>query len=54
MVGGVFRHSAIVRESFSSALKKLDPRVQVKPEIVEPVVGALQIARKGSVEFPRQ
>ena len=45
MVGGVFRHSEIVRKSFRGELLKLDPRVQVKPEIVEPVTGALQMAR---------
>jgi glucosamine kinase len=47
-VGGVFRHSAMARESFCHQLQKLDPRVQVKPDIVEPVLGALQMARKAS------
>jgi N-acetylglucosamine kinase-like BadF-type ATPase len=53
MVGGVFRHSAIVRESFCRELQKLDPRVQVKPEIVEPVVGALQMARHAATTARR-
>jgi len=48
MIGGVFRHSLTVRESFRRDLQKLDPRVEVKPEIVEPVLGALQMATTGA------
>jgi len=46
MVGGVFRHSSIVRKRFSDEVRKFDPRVQVDQEIVEPVAGALQMARQ--------
>jgi N-acetylglucosamine kinase-like BadF-type ATPase len=46
MVGGVFRHSSIVRQHFSDEVFKFDPRVQVIQEIVEPVAGALQMARQ--------
>jgi N-acetylglucosamine kinase-like BadF-type ATPase len=46
MVGGVFRHSTRVRQHFSDEVRKFDPRVQVIQEIVEPVAGALQMARR--------
>jgi len=46
MVGGVFRYSRHVREVFCDAVRKLDPRIEVNPNVVEPIVGALQIARK--------
>lgn len=46
MVGGVFRHSTRVRQHFSDEVRKFDPRVQVSQEIVEPVAGALQMARR--------
>jgi N-acetylglucosamine kinase-like BadF-type ATPase len=46
MVGGVFRHSTRVRQRFSDEVRKFDPRVQVIQEIVEPVAGALQMARQ--------
>jgi len=46
MVGGVFRHSSLVRESFYNELRQLDRRVDISPDLVEPVEGALRIARK--------
>ncbi|MGA7375093.1 MAG: BadF/BadG/BcrA/BcrD ATPase family protein [Candidatus Sulfotelmatobacter sp.] len=46
LVGGVFRYARLARESFCDALSKLDPRLQVNPNVIEPVAGALQIARK--------
>jgi len=46
MVGGVFRHAAIAREVFCDAVHKSDPRLEVNREVVEPVVGALQMARE--------
>jgi N-acetylglucosamine kinase-like BadF-type ATPase len=46
MVGGVFGHSQIVRESFRNAIRRIDPRAEVTPQVVEPVAGALQMARK--------
>lgn len=48
MTGGVFRHSQVVRDVFGDEIRKLDPRVQVEPEIVDPVVGALQMARSAA------
>ncbi len=46
MVGGVFRHAAIVRECFYNDIRKAHPGIVLNPEIVEPVHGALQMARK--------
>jgi N-acetylglucosamine kinase-like BadF-type ATPase len=46
MIGGVFRHSAVVRQSFTEEVCKFDPRIQMTPEIVEPVQGALLMARE--------
>ena len=46
MVGGVFRYALMVREIFCDTLRKLDPRLEVNQNVVEPVAGALQIARK--------
>ncbi|HLW85917.1 MAG TPA: BadF/BadG/BcrA/BcrD ATPase family protein [Candidatus Sulfotelmatobacter sp.] len=46
MAGGVFRHAALVREIFYNQVRWLDPGVQVEQEIVEPVEGALRLARK--------
>jgi glucosamine kinase len=49
MVGGVFRHATMVRKVFCEQVGKLDPRLQVNPEVVEPVAGALQVARTGTI-----
>ena len=46
MAGGVFRHAALVRQVFYNQVRWLDPGVQVHPEIVDPVEGALSLARK--------
>ena len=48
MTGGVFRHAELVREVFYNELRRLDPRADVRPQIVEPVHGALQMARKAA------
>lgn len=45
MVGGVFKHSARVREVFCDEVRKLALRIEVSPQIVEPVLGALEMAR---------
>jgi len=45
MVGGVFRHSALVREVFYNEIRKLDSRANVLQQVVEPVEGALRLAR---------
>lgn len=46
MTGGVFRYAMLTREDFYNELRLLDPRVDVNPLIVEPVEGALRIARR--------
>lgn len=46
MIGGVFRHAPTVREHFYNELRRLDPRVEVNPQVVEPVDGALRMARR--------
>ena len=46
MIGGVFRHAAMVRESFYNELRQLDERVEINPQVIEPVDGALQMARR--------
>ena len=46
MIGGVFRHAPLVREVFYNELRTMDPRVEVNPQVVEPVEGALRMARR--------
>ncbi len=46
--GGVFRHSEIVREIFYNELRGLDSRAQINRRVVEPVEGALRLARKAA------
>jgi glucosamine kinase len=46
MAGGVFRHATLVRQVFYNQVRWLDPGVQVHPEIVDPVEGALSLARR--------
>jgi len=48
MTGGVFRHAVLMREDFYNELRQLDPRVELNPRIVEPVEGALRMARKAA------
>jgi glucosamine kinase len=48
MTGGVFRHSELVRDSFYNEMRKLDARSQVKLDVVDPVAGALRMARNPS------
>ena len=48
MVGGVFRHAPLVREVFCNEVRKVDQRLDVNPHVVEPVAGALQMARQDS------
>jgi glucosamine kinase len=48
MIGGVFRHAALVREVFYNELR-IDKRVNVNPAVVEPVQGALRIARRATL-----
>jgi glucosamine kinase len=44
--GGVFRHAAQVRDVFCDELRRLDARAEVHSRIVEPVEGALRLARR--------
>lgn len=46
MTGGVFRHAELVRQVFYNELRKTDARAQVKTETVDPVEGALRMARR--------
>ncbi len=46
MTGGVFRYSAIVREVFYNEVRQAHPGVILNSEVVEPVQGALQMARR--------
>ncbi|HXY77597.1 MAG TPA: BadF/BadG/BcrA/BcrD ATPase family protein [Candidatus Acidoferrales bacterium] len=46
MIGGVFRHAPLVRQVFYNELRALDSRVEVNPQVVEPVEGALRLARR--------
>jgi N-acetylglucosamine kinase-like BadF-type ATPase len=50
MIGGVFRHAAVVREAFYNELQTLAPRTRVMPQVVEPVQGALRMARKAALQ----
>jgi len=48
MTGGVFRHAALVRQVFYDELRTLEPRAEVIPKVVEPVEGALRMARRAA------
>ena len=47
MTGGVFANSALVREVFYNNLRSASPNAGVSKKIVQPVLGALMLARKG-------
>jgi glucosamine kinase len=46
MTGGVFRHAQVAREVFYNELRHLDARVEINPNVVDPVEGALRMARR--------
>jgi hypothetical protein len=46
MIGGVFRYAPLVRQVFYNELCALRARVEVNPQVVEPVEGALRMARR--------
>jgi glucosamine kinase len=46
MAGGVFRHAAMIRELFYNEVRAANPDVVLSPEVVVPVHGALQMARR--------
>jgi N-acetylglucosamine kinase-like BadF-type ATPase len=48
ITGGVFRHAPLVRQVFYNELRTLEPRAEVNPQVVEPVEGALRMARRAA------
>lgn len=48
MAGGVFRHAPLVREVFYNEVRKSHPHAELNPQIVEPVEGALRLARRAA------
>ncbi|SPF45447.1 fragment of putative N-acetylmuramic acid/N-acetylglucosamine kinase (BadFG/BcrAD-type ATPase domain protein) [Candidatus Sulfotelmatobacter kueseliae] len=48
MIGGVFGHAPLVRQVFYNELRRLAPRVEINPQVVEPVEGALRLARRAA------
>ncbi len=54
MAGGVFESSALVREAFRNSVLAERPQAQIGREVVEPVLGALALARKGSQKVSRE
>jgi glucosamine kinase len=46
MAGGVFRHAATIRELFYNEVRAANPDVVLTAEVVDPVHGALQMARR--------
>jgi glucosamine kinase len=50
MSGGVFRSSALVRQVFYNGLRSEHPDVALNPSVMEPVRGALELARKGAAK----
>jgi glucosamine kinase len=46
MAGGVFRHAAMIRECFYNEVRAASPDVVLNSEVVDPVHGALQMARR--------
>jgi N-acetylglucosamine kinase-like BadF-type ATPase len=50
MSGGVFRNSALVRNVFSRSLQSDYPKAVLRPEVVDPVAGALRLSRAGALK----
>ncbi len=48
MTGGVFRHAELTKGTFYNELRRLDPRVEINLTPVEPVEGALRMARRAA------
>ncbi len=53
MTGGVFRQSELVRQVFYNGITAEFPRANVHPTVVDPVEGALALARKALAEPTR-
>jgi glucosamine kinase len=49
VAGGVFDHSPRVRETFRKEVCRLNPRVELNSQVVDPVEGALRIARRATL-----
>jgi glucosamine kinase len=47
MSGSVFRESALVRQIFNNSLRAKYANVKVLPDVIDPVNGALELARRG-------
>ncbi len=48
MAGGVFRNAALVRNVFYNSLRSEYPQAVVGATVIEPVKGALELARRGA------
>jgi glucosamine kinase len=48
MVGGVFRYTPHVRDVFYNQIRSLHPRVDLNQQVVDPVNGAVSLARKAA------
>ncbi|MGB8064040.1 MAG: BadF/BadG/BcrA/BcrD ATPase family protein [Candidatus Sulfotelmatobacter sp.] len=48
MTGGVFRYAPRVREVFYNELRRLDSRAEINLQVVDPVEGALRMARRAA------
>lgn len=48
IAGGVFRHSAMIRELFYNQIRTAHPHMVLNSEVVEPVHGALEMARRSA------
>jgi glucosamine kinase len=50
VAGGVFHHSSRVRERFSNVVRKFEARFELNLRVVDPVTGAMQMARKAGTK----
>jgi len=50
MSGGVFHNSSLVRQVFYNRLHAEYPEVLINPDVIEPVRGALELARQSTIE----
>ena len=50
MTGGVFRHSPLVQQIFYNELRTMNTRVEMNPQVVDPVDGALRMARRAGAQ----
>jgi glucosamine kinase len=47
-IGSVFRYAAVAKDAFYNELRRLDPRVEINSAAIEPVEGALRLARRAA------